>query len=151
MSTSIDDISSYLGSSTGVTQIDTGDVMTQEDFLSLLSAELTNQDPTDPMDNKDLVLQLAQFSTLSEMATLNTNMESFISTSTISTLNGMIGRSVTYTVTNEDESTTTATGTVKGLTIGTDGSVTLNVDGVDVSTSQITKVNAPTTTTTTTE
>lgn len=151
MSSSVDDISSYLSSSSGVTQINTGESMGYEDFLTLLSAELENQDPTDPMDNKDLVLQLAQFSTLSTLATLNTNMESFISTNTISTLNGMIGRNVTYTVTSDDDTESSVTGTVKGLNISDDGSVTLNVDGTDVSTAQITSINTSSSSTTTSE
>ena len=155
MSSSIDDISSYLPSSSGVTQLNTNKAMTYDDFLSLLSAELKNQDPTNPMDNKDMVLQLAQFSTLSESSALNKNMENFISTSTISTLNGMIGKSLTYTNTTTDSSgnstSTDVTGTVKGLNIATDGTVTLNVDGTDVTTSQIKSVNANTSSTTTSE
>ena len=153
MSTSsIDDISSYLPTNTGVTQLQSSSAMTYNDFLSLLTAELQNQDPTDPVDNKQMVLQLAQFSTLSATSALNSNMSSFISTSTISTLNGMIGKNVTYSVTSTDssgtETTSDVTGTVKGINIATDGNVTLNVDGTSVNTSQLTSVNQATTTTT---
>lgn len=151
MSSSIDEISSYLNTTGSATTLDTGETMNYEDFLSLLTAELENQDPTDPMDNKDLVLQLAQFSTLSTMGALNGNMENFISTSTISTVNGLIGREVTYTVTDEDGNKTTSTGSCKGINIADDGTVSLNVDGTEVSTSAITSVSTATTTNGTTE
>lgn len=35
------------------------------DFLKLLTAQLNNQDPTAPVDNSQMVAQLAQFSSLS--------------------------------------------------------------------------------------
>ncbi|MCH7629234.1 flagellar hook assembly protein FlgD [Novosphingobium sp.] len=35
------------------------------DFLQLLTTQLKNQDPTQPVDNSQMVAQLAQFSTLS--------------------------------------------------------------------------------------
>lgn len=35
------------------------------DFLQLLTTQLKNQDPTQPVDNTQMLAQLAQFSTLS--------------------------------------------------------------------------------------
>lgn len=35
------------------------------DFIKLLTAQLQNQDPTAPVDNSQMVAQLAQFSSLS--------------------------------------------------------------------------------------
>lgn len=36
----------------------------QADFLKLLTTQMTTQDPTDPVDNKEMVAQMAQFSSL---------------------------------------------------------------------------------------
>jgi len=39
--------------------------MGAEDFVKLLTTQLQNQDPTEPVDNSQMLAQLAQFSSLS--------------------------------------------------------------------------------------
>jgi flagellar basal-body rod modification protein FlgD len=41
--------------------------MTSDDFLTLFLAQLTNQDPTQPMDDKEMLAQLAQFTMISTL------------------------------------------------------------------------------------
>jgi flagellar basal-body rod modification protein FlgD len=48
----------------------------QSSFLTLLVAQLQNQDPTNPMDNSQLTSQLAQISTVSGIEKLNTTLGS---------------------------------------------------------------------------
>lgn len=43
----------------------------QEDFLTLLTAQLRNQNPLSPLDNEAFVAQLAQFSTVSGITEMN--------------------------------------------------------------------------------
>jgi len=45
-------------------------------FLQLLVMQMQNQDPLDPMDNSQMIAQLAQFSALEQMNNLNTSFES---------------------------------------------------------------------------
>lgn len=119
--------------------------MDKEDFLKLLAAQLTHQDPTAPMDNKDLILQLSQFSTLEATTNLNNNMEKFISSNKLANATSMIGKEVSY------YDTTTGglyVGEVSAINVGTDGPV-LTVGTASVQMSQIASIRNPTTTTTT--
>lgn len=43
-------------------------------FLRLLTTQLANQDPLNPMEDKEFIAQLAQFSSLEQMQNLNKNI-----------------------------------------------------------------------------
>jgi flagellar basal-body rod modification protein FlgD len=46
----------------------------QEDFLKLMTTQLQNQDPFAPMDNGDFIAQMAQFSTVTGITEINSNL-----------------------------------------------------------------------------
>ena len=52
-----------------------GDSLGKSDFLLLLVTQFKYQDPLDPMDDKQFVAQLSQFSSLEQLMNLNTGME----------------------------------------------------------------------------
>jgi flagellar basal-body rod modification protein FlgD len=61
------------------TQRKTGsNVLGKDDFLKIFMTQLQNQDPTSPMDDKEFIAQMAQFSTLEQMTNMNSNLERFI-------------------------------------------------------------------------
>ena len=47
------------------------DALGRDAFLRLLTVQLENQDPLDPMKNEDFVAQLAQFSSLEQLQNIN--------------------------------------------------------------------------------
>ena len=51
----------------------------QNQFLTLLVAQLKNQDPTSPMDNAQMTSQMAQISTVSGIEKLNDTVNSVTS------------------------------------------------------------------------
>ncbi|MCG8641011.1 MAG: flagellar hook capping protein [Desulfobacterales bacterium] len=56
------------------------DALGQDAFLTMLVAQLQNQDPLNPMDGTDFSAQLAEFSQLEQLMNLNETMESLTST-----------------------------------------------------------------------
>lgn len=49
--------------------------LSRDSFMELLLAQLRNQDPMNPMDDKEMIGQLAQLNTLEEMQKLNDNLQ----------------------------------------------------------------------------
>jgi flagellar basal-body rod modification protein FlgD len=47
----------------------------QTDFLRLLTEQMKQQDPMNPMDNTEMVAQMAQFSTLSTSADMSSTLK----------------------------------------------------------------------------
>jgi flagellar basal-body rod modification protein FlgD len=57
----------------------------KEDFLKLLVAQLTHQDPTSPMQDTEFVSQLATYSSLEQQMTMNKNLETLIASNNATT------------------------------------------------------------------
>lgn len=73
--------------------------MGKEDFLTLLVAQLENQDPMNPEDSSEFTSQLTQFSSLEQLYNLNDSMEALANTQMqsdrFSTMD-LIGKDVVY-------------------------------------------------------
>lgn len=81
-----------------------------QDFLKILLTQLTYQDPLKPMDNKEFMAQLAQFTTLGQTQELNTKVDALLATQASMQALGLIGRSVEVTTDGLSQ-----TGTVSSL------------------------------------
>ena len=51
------------------------DELGQADFLRLLTVQVQQQDPFDPVDNKEMLAQMAQFSSLAGVSETNSMLE----------------------------------------------------------------------------
>jgi len=93
--------------------------MGKDDFLKLLVGQLRHQDPMNPMEDKDFMGQMAQFSQLEQMTNVATSLKDQRSFA-------LIGREVTY---NDKETGELKTGTVEKVSIQA-GKSTLTIAGV---------------------
>jgi flagellar basal-body rod modification protein FlgD len=75
MSANITGITDYVDTSATKAKSPQG-VLGKDDFLKLLLAQLTHQDPTNPADASQFASQLAQFSGLEQLTNVNDNLTS---------------------------------------------------------------------------
>jgi len=71
----------------------------ESDFLKLLTTQLQQQDPTQPMDNTAMVAQLAQFSALEQMTNVNTTLTQMLTgqgTALEANSAGMVGKTAIF-------------------------------------------------------
>lgn len=69
----------------------------EQRFLTLLTTQLNNQDPLNPLDNAQLTSQLAQMSTVSGIEQMNTTLQSLLAQGSANQLlqaGAMVGKSV---------------------------------------------------------
>ena len=110
----------------GTKIVKSGSDLDKNAFLTILAAELANQDPTSNVDSTQYVSHMARFAAMEQMTNLNETMTNY-------TNQNLIGKGVTVKVT--DEKGQPYTGIVKSVSTNSSGSsisVEVNVDGKNV-------------------
>jgi flagellar basal-body rod modification protein FlgD len=70
---------SYLLSNLQKDRKNTGsDILGKDDFLKILMTQLQNQDPLNPMQDKDFIAQMATFSTLEQITNMGKSIDRFV-------------------------------------------------------------------------
>lgn len=85
----------------------------KDDFLKLLIAQLSNQDPTSPMEDTEFIAQMAQFSSLEQITNLNSNFDKMNTMLSSSNAVNTIGKTVDIDVGDAN-----VTGVVQSVTYG---------------------------------
>jgi len=71
-----------------------GNNLDKDAFFKLLITQLKYQDPLTPMENTEFIAQMAQFSSLEQMANMNANLSQFLRIQALSEGASLIGRNV---------------------------------------------------------
>lgn len=66
----------------------------KDDFLKILITQLQHQDPTAPLEDKEFIAQMAQFSSLEQMTNLSMNFQKVSGLLASSEASGVLGREV---------------------------------------------------------
>lgn len=99
----------------------TSNELGKDDFLKLLIAQLSNQDPTSPMENTEFIAQMAQFSSLEQISNMNNEFSKLTATFNSSQAVSMIGKTVDL-----ENGDVIVTGNVEAATRGTNPQVMVN-------------------------
>ncbi len=97
----------------------------QMDYMSLLVTQLQNQNPLDPLDNNEMASQLAQFSELAQIESLNANFEEVLVATERTYANSLIGKEVSFLAKCGDGTTEITSGTVEQVVNDYEGDVVL--------------------------
>jgi len=68
----------------------------QMDYMKLLITQLQNQNPLEPLDNNEMATQLAQFSQLQQLETMNANFTDVLIATQRNYANSLLGKTVTF-------------------------------------------------------
>ena len=96
--------------------------MDYDAFLTLLIAEMENQDPTDPMDASEYVAQFAAFANVEQTMQIGVKLDALLTSSALAQADAVIG----HVVTSADGE---LSGTVVSLTIASGGEIVAKLEG----------------------
>lgn len=112
--------------------------MGKEQFLTILIAQLKNQDPLSPMDNSQFTAQMAQFSSLEQLMNMSTQLTQM--NASMGTASQLIGQKITW---YDTETKNYLTGDVTSV-LQKDGKMYAAVDSYLVPVTDITVVEKST-------
>ena len=135
-------INAYSG--LGVSTVDTTatakkTTLGQADFLKLMTAQMTHQDPTKPMENGEFLSQMAQFGTVNGIQDLQASFKDFagsISSNQALQAAGLVGHTV---LAPSDKGLLAAGGHIKGTLDLTESSPNVRVKIIDPANGNIIK------------
>jgi flagellar basal-body rod modification protein FlgD len=103
----------------------------EDAFMTLLLAQLQNQDPLEPMDDTEFIAQLAQFNSLNQLTQINELLTEWIGSQSLAQSLGYGSSLIGKTVTGLNNDGTEVSGVVNGLNM-VDGEVILDVEGEEL-------------------
>lgn len=97
----------------------------QMDYMNLLITQLRNQNPLEPLNNNEMASQLAQFSQLQQLESMNTRFADVLTTAERTYANSLIGKEVSFEVETDSGTTDVASGVVQQVYNNVEGEILL--------------------------
>lgn len=116
----------------------------KDQFLKILMTQLQNQDPLSPMEDRDFIAQMAQFSSVEQLNNLSEYMKGSLEEmklirQSLGMTSGLIDKTITWQFKTVTGTTQTASGKVEAITIR-EGKQYAIVKGEEVSLDLVTKI-----------
>jgi flagellar basal-body rod modification protein FlgD len=116
----------------------------KDDFLKILLTQLQNQDPANPMEDREFISQMATFSTLEQMTNLNKTMDSLVKVqerNSIISFTQLIGKEIDWEKQGEDSELSTGKGIVSSLKLDGENPMILLEDGTELKMNEVKTIN----------
>ena len=112
------------------------DAMGMEDFLRLLTTQIANQDPMEPMKDTEFIAQMASISSVEQMQQFATSFKDFTASHREIAAQAYLGKQVTAQTGDQMP----VTGIAQAVEKGSSGELLVTVDGRTYPASSITKI-----------
>ncbi len=114
----------------------------QTDYMKLLIAQLQYQNPLEPLSNNEMASQLAQFSELEQLESMNTSFAKILGTVEQNYAASLLGKEVSFFIKSEDGTTDILSGTVEQIYNNVDGQILLSLGGYNITLEEVISVNS---------
>ena len=104
----------------------------QADYMKLLVTQLQNQNPLEPMDNSEMASQLAQFSQLQQLETMNSSFAKVLTAVEHNYATSLLGKEVSFVGETELGTIDIISGTVDQVHRDIAGGIVLSVNGYNL-------------------
>ncbi|WP_082341617.1 flagellar hook capping FlgD N-terminal domain-containing protein [Paenibacillus solani] len=115
-----------------------GQELGKDQFLSILITQLRNQDPLQPMQDREFIAQMAQFTSLEQLMNINTQLTAM--SQSLGAASSLIGKQISWMSTPEDGSETIMKSGVVESIIVREGIHYAQVGGSEVALDEILKI-----------
>ncbi|SLJ97730.1 MULTISPECIES: flagellar hook capping FlgD N-terminal domain-containing protein [unclassified Paenibacillus] len=113
----------------------------KDQFLKILITQLQNQDPMQPMEDKEFIAQMAQFSSVEQLVNISSQLKTL--NQSLGTVSGMIGREISWLSSNKEDNGTLRKGIVDSIIVR-DGVQYAKVGKDEIKLDEIIQVTNPT-------
>lgn len=117
-----------------------GNELGKDQFLKILITQLANQDPTQPLEDKEFISQMAQFSSVEQLTNMSQEMKLLRQSMGIAP--GLIGKSVSWSAKDSNGEDVVKEGVVTAITFK-DGQQQVSVNGENISLDKLIKIWVP--------
>ncbi|WP_145046305.1 MULTISPECIES: flagellar hook capping FlgD N-terminal domain-containing protein [Paenibacillus] len=112
----------------------------KDQFLKILITQLQNQDPMQPMEDKEFIAQMAQFSSVEQLVNISSQLKTL--NQSLGAVSGMIGREISWLSSNKADNGTLRQGIVDSIVVR-DGVQYAKVGNDEIKLDEIIQVTNP--------
>ncbi len=113
--------------------------MGKDEFMKILVTQLSNQDPMQPMEDKEFISQMAQFSSVEQLMNMADEMK--LLRQSLGMTSALIGKTISWETPNETNTEMVIRSGVVEAILMKDGNQYASVEGDEVPLDQIVKIS----------